>query len=437
MKRLCTLFAVSLGLSRTLAATEFDAAKAINQVGLELFRNLGSKTPGTNLVLSPYSIESALALVYAGSAGETRAEMAKALHFPADNAALQKSFAALRASLDEAAARGNKITQRAQSSEKIKTVLNGLAVELEPEPVKSLEWHVANRLFGQTGYAFRDSFLTLMRAGFAAPFEPRDFRREPEAARLAINGWVEEQTRQKIRDLIAPNGITRDTRLVLVNALYLKAAWEKTFNAKATIPAPFYVANQPVRDVPTMRQHNYYPYSDERDVTVVVLPYLGGDLQFTVLLPKPDVNLTTLATSLTPERLAGWARLRDANRSTYLALHLPRFRTAGGTVQLGPALQKIGLRSAFDLPARSANFDGIAPRRPDDYLYISEVFHQTFIALDEEGTEAAAATAVIMMLGSSMPPKPIEVRIDRPFLFAIQHRISGACLFLGRITDPR
>ena len=174
------------------------------------------------------------------------------------------------------------------------------------------------------------------------------------------------------------------------------------------------------------------------NLSLVALSYLGGDLQFLIILPEADQSPDSVAATLTAQQLARWSRLSEIASRSLVSLYLPKFRVEGATLPLGASLRALGINSAFDEPQRSANFDRIAAKKPDDYLKISEVFHQTFIALEEAGTEAAAATAIPMSFGASASSKkPTEVRIDRPFLFAIQHRASGACLFLGRITDPR
>jgi len=405
-------------------AAGFEAATATNQVGLDLYRRLAAGRPDTNLVVSPYSIESALALAYAGADGATRAEMTKALHFPEDNAPLQSAFASLRTALDQVAQRstGTAVAQRRRGGR-----------------VDTIEWHAANRLYGQSGYAFREVFLSLMRDGWAAPFEPLDFRTDAEAARGTINAWVEEQTRNKIRDLIPRGGLTPETRLVLVNALYLKAPWQSPFKKSLTTPQPFHVAGGAPRDTPTMQQTARLGYAAENGLTVVALCYLEDGLQFLILLPDEGRSVDAVAARLTANDFARWAKLGEYSGRQSVSLNLPKFRVEGATVPLGRALRALGVRSAFDEPPGSANFDRIAPRKPDDYLAISEVFHQTFIALDEDGTEAAAATATTMftLAAHVSPPESIEVRVDRPFLFAIQHRPSGACLFLGRMIDPR
>lgn len=423
----------------SLATEEFDIAYAINQAGVKLFGELTTIQRAGNLVLSPYSIQSALALAYAGAEGTTRAEMSTALFFPRDEAAVQQAFGGLRSAIATCATNAGKLAiERRRNEPTAYAVIGGKRVELQGELPDAIEWHEANRLFAQSGYAFRRSFLTLMREGYAAPFEALDLRHDTVKARDAINRWVAEQTRGRIPDLIPGGGLSADSRLILVNALYLKAAWDKPFEKTFTKPELFHLRDGIDCKVPMMRTGGYLGYAHDDGITVVVLPYIGRELQFLVLLPDADRSVDAAAAKLSPRDFARWAQLGKATKPALVSLHLPKLKVQGATLPLGEALRRLGMKSAFDEPSGSANFDRIAPRRADDYLNISEVFHQTFISLNEEGTEAAAATAVVVMFGAMVDRTvPIEVRVDRPFLFAIQHRASGTCLFLGRVSDPR
>ncbi len=425
---LCLVTCIALNvLLRSSTAAEADtppgnpavAAQAVNALGLELLAR--GTAADDNALLSPYSIQTALAMTFAGAAGDTRAEMAKVLHYPGEEATLHRSFAALHRALEEVArqtaARAEKARERGGPSEPV--VLT-----------------VANRLFGQGGYAFRGPFLSLVKDTYQAPFQPLDFARDPLAATREINGWVEQQTRQRIRDLVPPDGLDKDTRLVLVNAIYLKAPWAEEFSASATQPRPFHVKGGAARDVPTMVRQAQFGYSRRNGFSAVTIPYSGGEVQFLILLPDRTDGLAGLEAKATPELLADCAKLEP----TDVILYLPKFRIEPPLFRLGKVLQSLGMRSAFDQAQGTADFDRMAARKADDYLCIWEVFHKTFLALDERGTEAAAATAVVMARVTAMvgeKPKPVEMRVDHPFLFAIQHRPSGACLFLGRITEPR
>ncbi|HXO94539.1 MAG TPA: serpin family protein, partial [Candidatus Acidoferrum sp.] len=189
--------------------------------------------------------------------------------------------------------------------------------------------------------------------------------------------------------------------------------------------------------VPMMRKTDKnFGYARREGFTVVSLPYAGNDLQFVVLLPDDINGLREFESKLSADVLAGCAKLEKRD----VDLYLPKFKLEPPTITLAKQFEALGMKTAFDQPKGSANFDKIAPRTPDDYLYISQIFHKTFIAVDEKGTEAAAATAVAMLAGTALrspPPPPIKVKVDRPFVYAIQHVPSGVCLFLGRVTDPR
>jgi len=292
----------------------------------------------------------------------------------------------------------------------------------------------ANRLFGQDGFPFRKSFLELTKNRYAAPFQPTDFAANPERAAAKINSWVEAQTHRRIRDLIAPDALTRLTRLVLVNAIYLNAKWSTPFDGKLTQPQPFKLGDGTAVSVDTMHSQQHIGYKRQKSFAAVSIGYAFYDLQLLVLLPDRPDGLPRLERSLTPAMLAGFAKLPPALGN----LSIPKLRMEPPTLSLAKNLQSLGMTHAFDIPPRSANFDGIAPADGPNALYISDVLHKAFIAVDEKGTEAAAATAVIMELrGVPRVEKPIEVRIDRPFLLAVQHVPTGACLFLGRVNDPR
>jgi serpin B len=421
MKRLLILQlfgALVVGMAH--GATNFDlAAKATNELAVDLHRQLA--TGNENLCISPFSIESALAMTFAGADGNTRSEMARVLHFPSDGSTVAPSFASLQHSLEEMSAKTAELVKKSRE-------FGG--------PSEPITLNIANRLFAQKDYDFRQNFLSLVKQNYGAAFEPLDFVADPRAATQHINKWVADQTRDKIRDLIPENALNKLTRLVLANALYLKAPWADPFSDKTTQPEPFHVRGGAPVNVPMMRKTARFGYAKRESFTAVSLPYTGSDLQFVVLLPDEVNGLHALESKLTADVLAACARLETQD----VDLHLPKFKLEPPTIALAENLQALGMKSAFDIPQGSANFDKMAPRKPNDYLYISNVFHKTFIAVDEKGTEAAAATAVVMMRATAMAgpkPPPVEVKVDRPFVYAIQHVPSGLCLFLGRVTDPR
>jgi serpin B len=352
-------------------------------------------------------------MTWAGAEGETRREMTSVLHYPAGDNETHASLAELTKEL-------SRIVAETETS----------AASQGGEPITLLS---ANRLFGQSGYPFREAFISFIKQQYDAPLELVDFKHNPEHARSGINAWVETETRQKIRDLIPPRALDSLTRLVLVNAIYLKAPWLHQFSAKATKRLGFHLANGTLIGVPTMRQEDDLGYVKRSEYTAVTIPYVGGGLQLLILLPDRADGLRELERKLTPEMLATEA---TAAVPTDVMLELPKFKIEPPVMSLGDVLQTLGMKAAFDIPPRSANFDRMAPRSGDDYLFIKAVFHKTFLGIDEKGTEAAAATAVVMELTESAH-HPIEVRVDRPFILAVQEKATGACLFLGRVTDPR
>jgi len=347
--------------------------------------------------------------------------MARVLHFTTDGEAIHASFASLQRSLGEMSAKTAKIAGQSKK---------------HSGPSEPITLSIANHLFAQIGYDFRDPFRDLVKKFYGAPFETLDFKANPEAARAHINKWVADQTRDKIRDLVPQGGIKELTRLVLANALYLKAPWAWEFNDALTKPKPFHVRGGGAVDVPMMENQKMLGYAKRDGFAAVSIPYSGSELQFVVLLPDDANGLAKLESKLTADVLKQCTELKPQD----VDLELPKFKIEPPTIPLAENLKTLGMKTAFDDPQGSANFDKMSPRRPDKYLAISNVFHKTFIAVDEKGTEAAAATAVVMMeltARREIPKEPIHVKVDRPFLYAIQHVPSGACLFIGRVTDPR
>lgn len=398
------------------------AAAATNELGLDLYRRLA--TADENFCLSPYSIETALAMTFAGADGATREEMARVLHLPTDDDPLHDSFNTLGWQLQE-------ISKRSVKHLLERKKFDGQAGSGEP-----ITLTIANRFFAQKGYEFRKSFLALAQERCGAPLQSLDFVSDAGGATRRVNGWISDQTHGRIRDLIPPGELNANTRFVLANAIHFRAQWDKLFLDWATESLPFHIRGGEAVNVPTMQtRSDRCGYAKHGDFTVVSIPYIDSDLQFLILLPDDAKGLPTLETQITAALLA--ERVEIERRGLFLSL--PKFKFEPPTLSLASALQGLGMKTAFDLPPGSANFDRMAPRKPNDYLHISEVFHKTFIAVDENGTEAAASASTEgQWLGvETKPSDPIEVKIDRPFFYAIQHVPSGACLFIGRVTDPR
>jgi serpin B len=412
-----SIFAAETG---TPAVPSSEIAQSINALGLDLYR-VESGKPG-NLLLSPYSIASALAMTCAGADGVTETEMQRVLHLSGDRDASGLALQALAAEFDAMVARSRKDAAYAAKHDR---------------PFTPIQFSIANRIFPQSGFGLKPEFSAHLQKFFASTVSEQDFQQDPQRARGTINAWVAAQTQGKITDLLPPGGVTNNTRLVLVNALYLRASWGEPFEAADTAPREFSPTVGEKFKVPTMHQHKRLGYARGEGYAVVVLPYRDGELQFVLLVPDARDGLAEIERKLTPAVMAAWNQVDGHD----VVLYLPKFTLKPPTLPLKDAMLTLGMKTAFDDPVGSANFERIAPRRPNDYFYIDEVYHKTWLALDEAGTEAAAATAVSMFLAGSArdaaPPRPIEVHADHPFLFAIQHVPSGACLFLGRVVDPR
>ena len=387
------------------SSSAFDAAESSNQLGIELLRKISAEESG-NLLLSPYSLSSVLAPLYVGSEGATRTELARVLRFPEKNILVEKSFAKLRQKLSEA----------------------GIVIES------------ADRLFVQRDFTIRAAFSKQLRDAFDIAPQPLDFVKDPLKSASTINDWVSRQTHGKITSAV-PQSMPTETKLVLVNALYFHANWKDSFERKYSIPRPFHTdSNKATIQAPSMSRTADMGYAHEGGFQVVSIPYVDSDYHCLIILTDQTTNSKDAATRLTAGQLKRWARLAR-NNDTLVDLNLPSFSFANTSRSLTTSLKQLGVRQAFDDPKGSANFDPIFERTTEDYLAVSGIYQSTFVALDEGGTEAAAVTAVgieLVSLGVERPSKrPVEMHVNRPFLFAIQHAPTGACLFLGRVVDPQ
>ncbi len=346
-----------------------------------------------SMALSPFSISDALAMTFPGARGETAAQIAAALDFRLPPARLRTAFNALDQSLQS---------------------VTGPGVSLS----------IANALYGQQGTQFRHAFMSLLARDYGTGMRIVDFEQHPEAARAAINTWVSQRTHGKIPALLDAGDIDTLTRLVLVNAVYLNAKWSSPFDKRDTSPAPFHAPGGTVQ-VPTMHQSGTFGYVRRAGYRALELPYRGGRLAFDVLLPDPDQMPSLL------HRLAsrGPLALLRGLRPSYVELSLPKLllRTR---FELADALRVLGMRLAFE-PYR-ADLSGIAG--PPGYLYIKRVVHEAYLRVDEAGTEAAAATAVVINAVSAR--LAIAFDVDRPFVFILRDRKTGAILFLGTVERP-
>jgi serpin B len=392
------LAAVDLPRAQTTADDATAAATAINAFGFDLYR---LATQGDrNLVYSPASIALALGMARAGARGDTATEMDAVMY----DAASDEHAAWLNA-LDAALAERNG------------TVTDDDGKDHE------LILRIANAPFAQRDYTLEDAYLEALATRFGAGLRLVDYIGATDQAREQINGWVSEQTEERIPELLAPGILTEDTRLTLVNAIYLKAPWLHPFNADATQPGAFTRLDGSTVEVPMMRTGEWLPYAEGSGWRAVELPYLGNELAMTVIVPD---DLAAFEASLDAD---AFASIVDALSPANVLLTIPRFSTES-KLMLSDALRELGMPLAFDPDL--ADFSGITA---EDRLFIAAVVHQANIDVDEAGTEAAAATAVVMEAGSA-PPEPITLDVDRPFLFALRDTTTGAIVFLGRITDP-
>lgn len=392
--------ATALAGSTTVAEPAGDTAALVrgnNQFALELHQQLSAR--GGNLFLSPFSISAALAMTHAGARGETARETATSLRFPYSAPRLDPAFHELLA-----AARGGES--------------------------RGYELALANGLWSERRFRFLPEFFERVKAHYGAELAEMDFVHNSEASCQAINAWVEKQTHQKIRDLIPSGAINDLTRLVLANAIYFRGQWLEPFQERWTEDAPFKVTQQQEVSVPMMFQQDEFDYFETTSFQALRLVYKGGDLAMVVFLPRRLDGLAEFEKSLTAENLDSWlGRLK----SREVKVHLPRFRVESA-FQLNEPLKARGMRLAF---SPDADFSGMTGGKD---LLISLALHKAFVEVDEKGTEAAAATAVLMA-PTAMPPgetePPAVFRADHPFLFLIRDQRSGSILFLGRLTNPK
>ncbi|NYT05834.1 MAG: serpin family protein [Methanomicrobiales archaeon] len=374
-------------------------ADANNRFACELYAQLAAdpRYAGGNLFFSPFSISSALAITYEGARGETAGEIRSVMHFPDDTATLREGFLDINAGLTGDA---------------------------------GYTLHTANALWAEKTHPFLPAYLATAKSWYGANTTNLDFITAPDESRRIINRWVEEQTEDKITDLIPPDAIDRATRLVITNAVYFKGDWVLQFDRNNTREADFRTASGAIVQVPMMERTDeeaVYGYAETDDLQLLSMPYEQGSgkkLSMVVLLPKSD-GLSVIEGALDAEQLAG---LQASATPRRVLAWLPKF-TLETKYFLPETLSDMGMPGAFTAAADFSGMDGTRE------LFITDVIHQAFIDVNEEGTEAAAATAVIM--GKAAMPEPVpEFRADHPFVFVIQDDDTGAILFMGRVAAP-
>ncbi len=385
------------------AATDSDLAALVegnSAFAFDLYHALGEKEK--NLFYSPYSISVALAMTYAGARGETESQMADALRFRLSQDRLHSSLNSLDLKL---ASRGR----------------GGDGFRLS----------IANAIWGQQGYRFLPGFLDVLALSYGAGLRPVDFVEAPERSRVTINDWVADRTEDRVKDLIPAGAIDVDTRLVLTNAIYFKAAWESQFEEGSTVDRAFNLLDGGVVQTPMMIQTAEFGYADGNGYLAIDLPYKGNEMSMAILVPDAG-EFSDFAASLDADLVSRALAGMGAER---VRLTMPLFKFES-QLSLNETLKAMGMPNAFD--GGSADFSGMNGVSCTDNpmcLRITDVVHKAFVAVDEEGTEAAAATGVVVGI-TSMPPEPVQVVIDRPFLFLIRDVETGAILFVGRVMDP-
>jgi len=372
--------------------------KGNSAFAFELYQAL--KGEEGNLFYSPYSISLALAMTYAGARGETAEQMADTLQFLLEQDRLHPSFNWLDAEL---ASRG----EGAQGKDD-----------------EGFRLNIVNAIWGQKDYSFLPAFLDVLAENYGAGLRILDFITETEKSRVTINDWVSDQTEGRIEDLISQGLFDALTRLVLTNAIYFNAAWEYPFNGNITADGPFYLLDGGQVSVPMMKQTEAFGYAEGEGYQAVELQYDGNELSMVILLPEAG-NFQVFEEGLQAQQVD--AIINDL-QPTHVTLTMPQFEF-DSEFSLKDTLAGMGMPIAF---SSSADFSGMTGN-PE--LFISDVLHKAFVAVDEDGTEAAAATAVIMKL-TAVPEPPVEFTIDHPFIFLIRDIDTGAILFVGRVLNP-
>jgi len=380
-----------------LTADQAEAVKGSNAFAVDLYHQIDAH-PG-NLFFSPESISTAFAMAYAGARGQTAAQMQHVFHFSLAPTRLHPAM--------------------------------GVLFNAMNAPHKGYELRVADGLWAQQDANFLSSYLKLTNDDYGAGFHRVDFKSSPEAVRATINQWVEKQTNNKIQNLLGPGVLTPATRLVLTNAIYFKGDWLNTFGKAETQNQEFHSSSSQYVMAPLMHRTGSYSYYDGGSFQMLDLPYEGNELSMVVLLPKQIDGLPALEKSLTATSTAAWLdKLEPADK---VILTFPRF-TMTQQFELSSALSVLGMSQAF---SNAADFSGMTGK-PD--FTISAAIHKAYIDVNEQGTEAAAATSIVMRATAArvpLPePPPIVFRADHPFLFFIREKQSGAILFMGRISDP-
>ncbi len=389
------LFILVILFSAFLQATDSPIPPAMNAFTANTYKRLAGGDG--NLILSPFNIATALSMLLSGARGQTAYEIQSVLHLHSDSA-YDAALGSLVSDLDKAGNTGGN------------------------------ELHTANGLWVQRGLDIQAAFQRTLAEDFHASLTPLDFITHPEAARSQINGWTEEHTKERIKNLLPPGSVDARTRLVLTSAIYFYGKWQNPFVTSRTQPAPFTSQTGAIMQTGFMNQTLHSGYTETDAAQILELPYAGTGIAFDVLLPKAPAGLPDLEKSLTVEKLTGWFGAL-ANRNVQVSL--PKFRVEA-EFSLSTTLSAMGMPTAF---THQADFSGIEPKRT---LEVAGVFHKAFVDVSEQGTEAAAATGITMRpMAARRPEQAVVFRADHPFIFLIRDTRTGIILFVGRLMEPR
>lgn len=385
------------------AASQSDIAAVVagnNAFAFQLYQQLNNKNG--NLFYSPHSISIALAMAYAGARTQTELQMADTLHYTLSQDRLHPAFDSLDIAL----------SQRGQGA--------------QGKDGEGFRLNVVNAIWGQKDYSFQPSYLDILAQNYGAGLRILDFINKTESSRITINDWVSDQTEGRIKDLVPQGAINNLTRLVLTNAIYFNAAWLHQFNKAATANGPFNLIDGQKLTVPMMKQSESMSYSKGSDYQAVEMLYDGQQISMVILLPDTG-KFHGFEQSLQAQPVAD---IINNLKTARVNLTMPRFEF-NSQFGLKDVLAAMGMPAAF---TDNADFSGMTGKRD---LHISDVLHKAFVSVDETGTEAAAATAVIVGVTSMPVDPPVDVTIDRPFIFVIRDIPTGEILFVGRVMNPK
>lgn len=385
------------------AAEQIDSqtiANANNDFAIRLYSKLqAAGKKNENLFFSPYSISTALAMTATGAENQTEVQMLKTLGLPTKTEK-QKLHSAIGKVIKE-------LNDRGQEND--------------------YQLSIANALWGQIGYEFLPEFIELAGNNYDGGLNEVDFAGATETTRQTINSWVEKKTNDKIQNLISKGVLDSMTRLVLTNAIYFKADWANGFKADRTQNADFTLAGGEKISVPMMNQTAEFNYVEIDNFQLLELPYINNELSMLAFLPKEIDGLGEFEKTLTIKNINQW--LGKSNKCKVI-VSIPKFKMTS-KFNLNNVLKSLGMADAF---SADADFSAMTGQKD---LYISDVIHKAYVDVNEEGTEAAAATAVVMRLTSISPQELPIFRVDRPFLFLIRDNLSGTILFIGRLVNPK